>query len=245
MLARIKLRFGGAAASRGGALHRWVRGAMRVALGLGISTLAIGALHAPPLRHLLMRLGGCPVLGARMTPQEMDNARRISVSADRGGTAAPVRPALGFVLDVTTLADVHAWAKREKVACEDERAGLVTCEHVPMSAFGSPMAGVPIDELALGFDVHGRLVNITTLRSHLSAADAALASRDIRTSLEASLGSAGKRTGAFDTRSLARPGVGSLATVQYRYRDYFADVTAMNLPGDGPSIREHYMSAND
>jgi hypothetical protein len=221
------------------------RGALRVALGLGISTLAIGALHAPPFRHLLMRLGGCPMLGARMTPEQMDNARRISASAYRGEVAAPVRPALGFVLDVTTLADVHAWESREKVACEDERAGLVTCARVPPTAFGSPAAQVPIDELALGFDAHGRLVNVTTLRSHLSPADAAHASLDIGTVLEASLGSAGKRTGAFDTRRLSRAGIDSLATVQYRYRDYFADVTAMNLPESGPSIREHYMSANN
>jgi len=245
MPAKTSSRFGPAAEYRAGALHRWRHVAMRVALGLGISTLAIGALHAPPFRHLLMRLGGCPMLGARMTPEQMDNARRISVSADRGDVAAPLRPALGFVLDVTTLADVHAWGNREKVACEDARAGLVTCTGVRPSAFGSPTADAPIDELALGFDARGRLVNITTLRSHLSAADAALASRDIGTLLEASLGSAGKRTGAFDTRRLARSGVDSLATVQYRYRDYFADVTAMNLPESGPSIREHYMSANN
>ena len=37
----------------------------------------------------------------------------------------------------------------------------------------------------------------------------------------------------------------SLAAVAYRYKDYFADVMAMNLPASGASVREHYMSANN
>jgi len=221
------------------------RAARLLAAGLCISTLAVGVLHTPPARKLLMRFGGCPVRGARMTAEQMDNARWIAVSANRGDMAAPVRPALGFVLDVTTLAEVHSWGKREHVACEDARAGLVTCTHVSPAALGSPMAREPIDELALGFDARGHLVNITTLRSHLTPTAAARASRDIGIWLEANLGSAGKKGGTFETRRLSLSGAESLATVHYRYRDYFADVTAMNLPESGPSIREHYMSANN
>jgi hypothetical protein len=36
-----------------------------------------------------------------------------------------------------------------------------------------------------------------------------------------------------------------MSSVSYRFRDYIAEVTAMNGPSSGPSVREHYMSARD
>lgn len=233
------------APSRSGAT-RLRRAAIAIGGFLTVCTVAVGVLHTPLARPLLMRLGGCPMAGAHMTPAQMDTARSLAVSASRGTRIAPFRPALGFALDATTLPEVHAWAAREHVDCEDARAGFVTCSHVDPIAIGRPAIEGAIDELDLGFDVRGHLVNVTTLRSHMRSDDAAKAARDMALWLSAKLGPADRANGgAFDARRLAVAGVDSLATVGYRYRDYFADVMAMNLPASGASVREHYMSANN
>jgi hypothetical protein len=225
----------------GGWRKRLLAGAGALAAAVAI----IGLLHTPLARPLLMRLGGCPMAGARMTPKEMDAARRIAVSGNRGARSAPEKPALGFALNSTTLAEVHAWAARERVACEEERPGFVTCKNVEPNAVGRPAREGAIDELDLGFDVHGRMVNVTALRGHLSSGAAAASARDIQTWLGGHLGPADKTNGAFDASRLAGAGAESLASVQYRFSDYFADVMAMTLPGAGPSVREHYMSADN
>jgi hypothetical protein len=217
----------------------WLAGGTLAVFGV------VALLHTPLARPLLMRLGGCPMAGARMTVAQMETARRLSVAQSRGTTNAPSRPALGFALDATTLAEVHAWAAREHVECEDARAGLVTCKNVAPLAVGRSAGEGLLDELDLGFDTRGHLVNVTTLRAHMSPAAATQAARDVARRLDGLLGPADKATGAFDASRLARGGAESLAAVQYRYRDYFADVATMTLPSSGPSVREHYMSARD
>jgi hypothetical protein len=217
----------------------------KVAGGLAGATLAIGALHMPFARGLMMRIGGCPFAGAKMTPAQLDHARHMALAGRRGTTDAPARPALVFALDSTTLADVHSWAARERVDCDDVRAGLVTCTDVVARAVGRDDGAGTIDELALGFDAHGHLVNVTTLRSGLEPDAAARAGGGIVSSLEASLGAPDRKAGDFVTAHLAQAGAASLATRSYRYGDYVADVTAVRVPRSGLALREHYMSATD
>jgi hypothetical protein len=217
----------------------------KVAGGLGAATLAIGALHMPFARTLVMRIGGCPLAGAKITPAQMDHARHMALAGRRGTTDAPARPALGFALDSTTLADVHSWAAREHVDCEEPRAGLVTCVDVRPRAVGRDDAAGKIDELALGFDARGHLVNVTTLRSGLEPEAAARAGGGIVSSLEASLGAPDKKAGDFVTAHLAQAGAASLVTRSYLYDDYVAGVTAIRVPPSGLALREHYMSARD
>jgi hypothetical protein len=228
--------------SRGAKLRR---ATIAVAGFLAAATAVIGVLHAPFARSLLMRLGGCPMYSAKMTAAQMDRARSLGVSGNQGTRSAPVRPALGFALDATTLAQVHAWAAHEHVECEDAGPALVTCSHVSPVALGRPAVEGSIDELGLAFDVRGHLVNVTTLRTHMKSRDAASAARDVALVLSGTLGPADKVNGSFDANRLAVAGIDSLATVRYRYSDYFADVTAMTLPSSGASVREHYMSANN
>jgi hypothetical protein len=211
---------------------------------LGV-TAAIGALHAPFARSLLMRLGGCPLAGAsKMTPVEMERARHIAAEA-RGTESAPARPALLFVLDSSTLADVHAWAARTHADCEDPHPGLVLCKNVTPEALGLDPAVGSIDTLALGFDTQSRLVNESTLREHLSAERASRTARGIVASLQSKLGPAERRSGTFDTAALARPGAAGISTAAFRFSDYLADVSTTNLGPTGPLLREHYMSARD
>jgi hypothetical protein len=214
-------------------------GAVIAATGL------IGLAHAPFARSLLMSMGGCPMAGAKMTPALAERARQMGLGADRGDVSAPSRPALGFALDSTTLPDARAWARREHVDCEDSRPGLMKCDGVRPEALGLPATQGTLDELALEFDPRGRLVNMTTFRTHLSPAVASTEAHAIVASLAEKLGPAGARAGDFDASTLGASPAGSISTVRYRFGDYVADVTAMNAPSSGPSIREHYMSARD
>jgi hypothetical protein len=215
----------------------------RTAAVVLVATAGIGVLHAPFARSFLMRIGGCPMGGTAMTSRTDQQAREIALAHERGTGTAPARPALGFALDVTTLSDVRAWEKRAGADCSEPHEGLVECTNVPSMALGET-AGENVKDLALQFRPDGRLVNMTTWRDHLSPASASNTAQSIVSSLKSTLGPANTTaSGAFDAAHLgASPGK-SISSVAYRYRDYIAEVTAMNAPWSGPSIREHYMSA--
>jgi hypothetical protein len=202
------------------------------AAALAVATLGVGLLHMPWARPLLARLGGCPA--SRATPQQVETAQRRAWRTLRGTGSAPDRPALGFALERTTLLDVKAWAQARGLACEVVRGGsLLRCEGVPASALRVGAAGV-YDDVAFGFRVRDqRLVNVTALRTGLAAEDAAAQLRDVAACLERALGAP------------AQKAAGAAAFVVYRYADYLADVTAMQLPSRGHAVREHYMSALD
>ena len=177
-----------------------------------------------------------------MTPKETENARRLAAATLRGTTPAPARPALAFTLDATTPSDVTVWATRSHVECSTVRPGLVRCTDVAPGTLGVPAATGRIDELSLEFDEHAHLVNVTALRSHMTPAEAAAASQAIVSALNRDLGPPAGASGEFGESRFAATGAGSISAVAYRFDDYVADVTAMNTPSGGPSVREHFMS---
>jgi hypothetical protein len=211
-----------------------------VACTLAIGFASVGVVHMPFARDLLRRAGGCPVGHARLA--EIEPARHASLVAERGLLAAPARPALGFELDRTTPAEARAWAERASVTCKEVREGLVRCENVPPRALGLPESDGPVGELYLGFNTRARLVDVSTMRAHLARVDAA---RDVETKLVSQVGAPPQKSGSFDEAHLSLEGALGLASIRYRYRDYFADVIAMRFASDGLVLREHYMSAND
>jgi hypothetical protein len=221
---------------------RWRRRAGRAA---AFAIVGIGLLHLPLAKGLLMRLGGCPFASASLTPAQMDTARHLALATRKGEASAPSRPALGFALDATSAGDVHRWADRSRVTCEDVHQGLITCANVPSEALGRPASEGRIDELALGFNQRGRLVNLTTMREHMEPRRASIVSSDIVSSLRESLGPAMHTAGALTASSLSTAGASGMATVSYRYSDYVAEIVAMNLPSSGLSVREHYVSSSD
>jgi hypothetical protein len=103
----------------------------------------------------------------------------------------------------------------------------------------------PPAELSLGFDLRGRLVDVTTFRSQLPVEAASRAATEIAGSLVATLGAAPTATGSFDVEHLSRPAAWSIATRSYRYGDYVAGLTAMRAPSGGFAVREQHLSARD
>jgi hypothetical protein len=189
---------------------------------------AVGLLHLPWARPLLARLGGCPA--SRVSPAQVERAQGRAWASLRGAGAAPGRPALGFALGGTTRGEVEAWARARALSCERLRDGaLLRCAGVPAGALGA----AAYDDVSFGFRLRdARLVNVTTLRGDLPAAEAAARLADAAARLSRALG---------PPQRAAAPGAG-LDFLQYRYVDYLADVTAMSIPGRGHAVREHYMA---
>jgi hypothetical protein len=203
-----------------------------------LATAFIGFLHTRPGRPWLMKLAGvagCPL--GRANPARVEEVRRAAVAKDRGTDPAPVRPALGFALDTTTLADVRAWEKRQGLDCAEEREGtLVKCSEVPAAAVGRPSWEGPIAEVAFGFSPRGPLVNVATLYSRRGPEDTARIALDAKAALERELGKPHADAGSFAA-------AGTTATLAYRFRDYEVDLTASKIPGSGYAVREQYSSA--
>lgn len=217
----------------------------RAVFALTLLTSGIGLLHLPMARPLLAWIGvGCP---AKASPEEVEAARREAASAARGPTWAKARPALGFTLDRTTKAEVEAWAKAAGLSCVDaERGTVLRCSQVSAAALGGDASerapAGPVDDLSFAFSAQElRLVTVTTLRTKLSADQAASALEAISGALGAHLGEPGRRLGQATAGYLAG-GALRTAMVEYRYQDYLATVSATNL-GDRVALREHYMSA--
>jgi hypothetical protein len=217
---------------------RWWKWTVRLGAGTLCATGVIGFLHLPIARPLLARLGACPV---RATPGRTEAARRVALSRLRGAHPAPARPALGFSLETTTLADVQAWGRTRGIACQASMQDtLLKCESVPASAVTG--ASGAFDEVAFGFRLADhRLVAVTTISGGLEIGAAAARFTAIAETLEGAIGTspAAKRlpTPAWDARGPV--------FVEYRYIDYIAGVSAMGMQGRGVVMREHYTSARD
>jgi len=217
-------------------MTRWF--VVRVGGAALCGTALIGLLHLPAARPLLAWLGACPI---RATPMATERARGRALVRLRGTVAAPARPALGFTLDVATLADVRAWAAGHRLACAASMQDtLLKCDDVPAAAI--PGAREPVDEVAFGFRASdGRLASVTTITAGLAASAASARVTATAASLSAAIGAAPTASrlpsGAWDA---AGP-----VLVAYRFSDYIAGVSAMPMstPGRGVVLREYYTSA--
>jgi hypothetical protein len=228
-----------ACSRQGGLLKTLWQWSLRLGAAAIGTTALVGLLHLPAARPLLSRLGAlCPV---RATPAEIENARRVALRKLRGTDPAPGRPALGFTLESTTLAAVQAWAKRAGVRCElSMQDTLLKCDAVPASAVAAGGSGT-FDEVAFGFRIADHaLVNLTTLSTGLDVPAASSRFNEIAGALGELLGPPTRNrlpTASWDAKGPV--------FVEYRYADYVARVSAMDLPGRGVVLRGHYLSARD
>lgn len=221
---------------------RLIRAGIYTASTLAFLTAVIGVMHLKAARPLLAMLGvKCPI---EATGADVERARLKSARAVRGTEVAASRPALGFALDTTTLADVKAWADKNQISCDESRQStLLKCTNVPASAVGG--TGPAVSEVDFGFTPkEARLVNVSAWHNRMSSADAIAQMNTAVSGLEKQLGAPTEEKGDRSASYLAAAPMHT-AVVQYRFADYIADVTATNLPGVGPTLREHYMSARD
>ena len=226
---------------------RWRPRGIGIVLSAGIVALVatgfIGLLHTPAGRPFLAALGlGCPV--KRVTPAQAEALRQRGLSGLRGASPAPARPALGLSLDVSTEQDVKDWASRAHLECAVVNRGL---RQLSCSAGGvgqSDLAAVREagGEVTFAFNPSGHLVSVDLLRSRVPAPTAARLFTQRAAALRSVLGDPAVAAGDA-TSSYLGSGPMRTARLVYRFSDYVATVTAMNLPPAGVALRELYQSA--
>ncbi|MCB9735450.1 MAG: hypothetical protein H6745_22910 [Deltaproteobacteria bacterium] len=207
-----------------------------------VLTLFVAFLHTGLGRPLLRALagGGCPLDGA--APMAVEQARLDAARATAGAEPAPARPALVFSFETTTVADVTAWADAHGLDCEVSRGDtFVSCAQVPGALV--ERGDATLADVSFGFSpATGKLVNLTTLRSRLTPAEAAEALARNEAALAAVLGPPTRASGRADAAGLA-PRLAT-ATRIYRFKDYQAEVSGTSYPGRGVIVREHFMAVD-
>jgi hypothetical protein len=220
---------------------RWVR-ALEVGAGAtALFVVAGGFLHTKAGRPILAALGvACPA--TRVSPAEVESLRQRALATLRGKTPAAARPAFGLALDTSTEAQVTAWTKERGLACEAGARPVrrLTCRDVAAASLPTA-AGSSFDEVSFTFFPDGRLLGIETLRRQLSGDEAARLFTTITASLDSTVGAPTERAGDA-TGAYLGGGAMHTAFARYRFSNYLATVTAMNLSGR-VALREQYQSA--
>lgn len=219
---------------------------VRVGLGAALFTGVVGLLHLPaaaPVLRMLSPASVCPLM--RGTPAQIDRAHAIGAAAIRSSASAPApsRPALVFRLDETRKGDLDAWATDHGVTCKSIAGNetLQRCTAVPASAIGEPEPLGALEEVTFEFRSTGELVNVQTLRRHLTPEQAAHAAEHLERNAEGALGTPTTSAGTPSVAHLSR-GVLSTYVAVHTFEDYRATVSATNLSPTGMMVREEYLS---
>ena len=160
------------------------------------------------------------------------------MKAQRGAERAKSRPALSFVLTRSTKADVAAWASARGVTCTEELAKTaLRCREIPVD-------GGTIRDLYVRFEPSGALVGVDAIRDATSG-DAAIALVDaIAKTIARDAGEPSATRGETSGAALERDTYASRA-IEFRFRDYSADVSATNMGEGGLVVREQYRAIPD
>jgi hypothetical protein len=196
----------------------------------------IGVLHMPFGRSLLMKLGGCPIV--RISPEQLEQVQNAAVTrgtADATGNA-PARPALGFVLEKTTIDEVHAWIDSKGLKCNDDLGDtLIMCPNVPAATVGQQ--GPDLSSLEFGFRASTKVLRVvSTFRNKMSREQTLALMHDRDGELTRQLG-APKELGHPDLQAPAS----NAYLVTYNFKDYEAKEQAAEI-SSGFTLAEHYIS---
>jgi hypothetical protein len=219
------------------------RGARALAMLAGLGALFVGVmgfLHTPYGRPLMHRLGmACPAM--KVSPAQAEAVRLRAVASLRTAVPSPARPALGQALDVSRPSDVLAWTHAHDLACVEQArpSHAIRCAGLVGQPTPDPQAP-PADQIVFAFAPDGRLISVDRLRSTLTAVEASRLFGQAADELTAALGP-GELVGDATPAYLA---AGSMHTARlaYRFSDYLATVTTMNISGR-IVMHEQYESA--
>lgn len=215
-------------------------------------TALMGFAHTQSGRPLLAMMGramgggggknGCPLgYDVAATPAQKRAARAQFAAAHQGEMAASGRPALGFVLDVTTRDDVAEWARAHGVACVAPRSGHdLDCSDVADSLLPVAFRGVGVRNLWLDFGANGELVAVIAVRRDESPSAIVATFEAINSDLANEAGAAAKVEGVASASRLAAAPL-QQASSEYRFTNYYALARATNM-GDGYLLTEEYRS---
>lgn len=201
-----------------------------VAAGAAVGFVGVmGVLHTPYGRPLMRRLGmACPA--TKVSPAQVEALRLRAVAKMRGDLPSPSRPALGQTLDVSRAVEVSAWTRAHHLGCVEKARPVhtLTCTGAAVPPAQDPKAP-PVDQIVFAFAPDGRLVSVDRLRSTLTPVEATRLFGQAADQLLAALGP-GQVVGDASPDYLAG-GSMHAARLAYRFSDYLATVTAMNVGG--------------
>jgi hypothetical protein len=218
----------------------------RIAGVLFGATAALGIVafaHTRAARPVLAWLGlgsGCPMSLSGQTPATLEQRRVETMRVLAGSDPAHARPALSFVLGSSTRDDVSAWASAHAVPCTD--ALLDTALHCrEIGATAEVGGGPPIADAFFRFDPGGKLVAVDVMREGTNGVAAAAFVDGASQRLSREVG-APSRVALEPAAALAT--LYAQSTVEYRFLDYAADVSATNFGEVGVVVREQYRAIN-
>jgi hypothetical protein len=227
-------------------------------VGLGVAfTAVVGVAHTRPGRPLLgiigpmlgmgpaqgARKGGCPFgFDVAASPAQREASRTQFAATHHGDWPALSRPALGFTFDRTTRSDVMSWAAEHHVQCTKPKSGVdLNCAHVPDSLLPPSWQGAPVTNLWMNFGEGDRLISLVALRSTRSAETIGETFGKVSAAMTAEAGPPVKVDGDASPAGLSA-GLLRQASVEYRFRDYYAVARATNMGHDGFLLTEEYRS---
>jgi len=202
-------------------------------------------LTTPALKYASRILRGqCPIEHA--TAAQLEQARQRAIQTTSASGKAPKRFALGFALGETRTEQLLAWAKHHQLNCTSLREGtLLRCSNVQATALpqdGQQRIQGAFDVLSLATSPeNGTLINITALRLRRGRDEARKYFEQRRLALAQHLGQPSFI--ALSKYDATHAGPYATSSLEYRFSDYFVEVSSTNMPGRGTVIREHYMSA--
>lgn len=221
-----------------------LKGALWGSTSVVVLTLAVGGfLHTTWGKPMLAKVGGCPVGGKPIPVAEVQASTFAAIRDSAGTQPAPVRPALGFKLDETTMDEARAWVKEKNLTCEEiKEKTILRCQNVPNAAMPASYGGeTTITELVLGFRVTDyKLYSVDTFRAAQEPEMALKQVQAISTNLKKQLG-----TPDYETPSLDLPTVrDALYSCRYKFTDTIVDFSSARIPS-GIAMRERFLSAKN
>lgn len=206
--------------------------------------ISIGLLHTKLGRPLLALLPSvsCPIEPA--SAADIDAARAIPAGMYRDRPAAPVRPALVFRLDETTIEDVASWAARHGIACDNVNRAVTirSCGAVAPTAIGQPEWFGPAEEVVFQFRERGTLAVLKVTRRGLDVRRSTELTTALSSGLRRALGEPMLAAGESSIRHMSS-GPMQAFKEEFAFSDYQATLRQVRLGRTGVMVTETYFSA--
>jgi len=230
-----------------------------IALGTAF-TAVVGFAHTEPGRPLLALMGRamgrqasanaggkCPFgYDVKASPVQKEAARRQFAASHAGADRAQGRPALGFVLDKTTRADVTSWARAHDIKCVVPKTGSdLDCSDIPAEALPDHETGIGLHSLWFTFGTGDTLTSAIGVRRDASVEMISSTFKRVTDDVSREAGAPAKTEGDPSPATLSS-GALYQASAEYRFRNYFALARATNMGRvQGFVITEEYRSLPD
>ncbi|WP_428332131.1 hypothetical protein [Novosphingobium sp.] len=214
---------------------------------VGVCALAAVA-HTPPVRHLFMRSGTCPLgfTGSPVSAADHDKSLQRAAQALRGDGPAGVKPALGFVLEQTSRQDVLTWAQQHQATCDGKpETHRLECKVTDIGSLPDSALEHAPGTLFLVFNSGDKLKRVQVMAHVAAVVDATRAMNAVLSKLTLHVGKPSHETGQPSTAYL-EGGALRQAVTEYRYADFYAQVSVTNMGHLGYySVSQMYQSLLD